>query len=121
VDQTRVVQFLDRLLSECDGNVIVVWDNLPAHRSKLVKAFCATHRRLWLKNLPGYAPDLNPIELVWCMSKYHRLAKHGIAELEQLHQAAQQATDEVAHEQELLKSCIRHAGLADALYRDGDQ
>jgi transposase len=31
---------------------------------------------LWLENLPGYAPDLNPIELVWCMSKYHRLANH---------------------------------------------
>ena len=121
VDQTRVVQFLDRLLAECAGNVIVVWDNLPAHRSKLVKAFCAMHSRLWLENLPGYAPDLNPIELVWCMSKYHRLANHGIAELEQLHQAAQEATDEVAGEQGLLKSCIRQAGLAHALYRDGDQ
>jgi transposase len=121
VDQTRVVQFLERLLKECPGNVIVVWDNLPAHRSKLVKAFCAAHRELWLENLPGYAPDLNPIELVWCMSKYHRLANHGVAELEQLHQAAQQATDEVAREQDLLKSCIRHAGLADALYQSGDQ
>ena len=121
VDQTGVVRFLDRLLGECPGNVIVVWDNLPAHRSKLVKAFCTTHRRLWLENLPGYAPDLNPMESVWCMSKYHRLANHGIAELEQLHQAAQRATDEVAREQELLQSCIRHTGLADALYQHGDQ
>jgi transposase len=121
VDQGGVVQFLGRLLRECPGRLIVVWDNLPAHRSKLVKAFCAAHPRLWLENLPGYAPDLNPIELVWCMSKYHRLANHGIAELEELHRAAQEATDEVAGEQELLRSCIRHTGLADALYPDGDQ
>jgi transposase len=121
VNQTDVVTFLNRLLDECSGRVIVVWDNLPAHRGNLVKQFCSAHRRLWLENLPGYAPDLNPIELVWCMSKYHRLANHGIAELEQLYEAAQRATDEVARHQELLKSCIRHAGLADALYPDGDQ
>jgi transposase len=120
VDQSGVIRFLRRLLDECRGNLIVVWDNLPAHRSKAVKTFCGQHHRLWLEALPGYAPDLNPIELVWCMSKYHRLANHGIAELEQLHEAAQQATDQVAREEDLLRSCIRHAGLADALYPAGD-
>jgi transposase len=121
VNQEGVIRFLRRLLKECGGNVIVVWDNLPAHRGKAVKAFCREHHQLWLEALPGYAPDLNPIELVWCMSKYHRLANHGIAELEQLHEASQQAVNEVAREQELLKSCIQNAGLADALYQQGDQ
>jgi len=41
---------------------VVVWDNLPAHRSvvarKLVEAAGAT-----LLPLPSYSPDLNPIEL----------------------------------------------------------
>jgi len=121
IDQHAVVQFLRRLLAECPGNVIVVWDNLQSHRSKLVKAFCAAHPQLWLEALPGYAPDLNPIELIWCMSKYHRLANHGIMDLEQLHQAAQEATNELAGEQELLLNCLRHTGLADALYPSGDQ
>lgn len=121
VNQEGVIKFLRRLLKACEGNVIVVWDNLPAHRSKAVKAFCREHHQLWLEALPGYAPDLNPIELVWCMSKYHRLANHGIAELEQLHQASQHAVNEVAREQELLRSCIVNAGLADALYSNGDQ
>jgi len=121
VDQQAVVQFLRRLLAECPGNLIVVWDNLPAHRGKLVKALCSANPRLWLEALPGYAPDLNPIELVWCMSKYHRLANHGIMELEQLHQAARQTTNELADEQELLMNCLRHTGLADALYPPGDQ
>ena len=121
VNQDGVIKFLRRLLKECGGNVIVVWDNLPAHRGKAVKAFCRQHHQLWLEALPGYAPDLNPIELVWCMSKYHRLANHGIAELEQLHEAAQSAVNEVKREQELLRSCINNAGLADALYQRGDQ
>jgi transposase len=122
IDQHAVVQFLSHLLKELRGNVIVVWDNLQAHRSKLVKAMCSAQRgRLWLEALPGYAPDLNPIELVWCMSKYHRLANHGIGDLEQLHQAAQEAIDEIKSEKDLLRNCIRNAGLADALYPDGDQ
>jgi transposase len=118
VDQHDVIDFLQRLLSDTPSQqrLFVVWDNLPAHRSKLVKQMCFTERRLWLEALPGYAPDLNPIELVWCMSKYHRLANHDLIDLERLHQAAQQATDEIANEKTLLKSCLRHAGLAHALY-----
>jgi len=123
VNQQAVIRFLQRLLDECPGNVIVVWDNLAAHRSKLVKAFCRGpgHHRLWLEALPGYAPDLNPIEQVWCMSKYHRLANHGIADLEHLHEAAQRTIRDTADDQNLLMNCLRHAGLADALYPDGDQ
>jgi len=121
IGSEEVVLFLQALLEHCSGNVIVVWDNLPAHRSNLVKDFCRENHRLWLEALPGYAPELNPIELVWCMSKYHRLANHGIAELEQLHEAAQQALNEVKREQELLQSCIDNAGLAHALYQRGDQ
>lgn len=121
VDQQAVMQFLRRLLDECPGQVIVVWDNLPAHRSKLVKAFCRAHHRLWLEALPAYAPDLNPIEQIWCMSKYHRLANHGIADIENLHQAAQQSTADIAAEEQQLISCLRHAGLASALYPEGDQ
>jgi len=70
--------------------------------------------------LPPYAPDRNPIELVCCMSKYRRLANHGIAQLERLHQAAQRVADEVALEQDLLQSRIRHTELRRASYPSGD-
>jgi transposase len=122
IDQYAVEQFLNHLLQELPGPLVVVWDNLQAHRSKLVKAMCSAQRgRLWLEALPGYAPDLNPIELIWCMSKYHRLANHGIGDLEQLQQAAQGAINEILLQTELLKNCIRNAGLQHALYPDGDQ
>ena len=121
IDQQAVIQFLRRLLDECPGNVIVVWDHLPAHRSKLVKSFCRGNHRLWLEALPAYAPDLNPIEQIWCMSKYHRLANHGIADMEHLHQAAQESTTNIADEAPLLLKCLTHAGLKNALYPDGDQ
>lgn len=122
IDQAAVTQFLRRLLGECPGNLIVVWDNLPAHRAKQVKQLCrATSPRLWLEALPGYAPELNPIEQIWCMSKYHRLANHGIMALEQLHEAAQETIHDIGNEPPLLLNCLRHAGLADAIYPPGDQ
>jgi len=46
--------------------VILMWDRLPAHRSRVVKAALAQHRS-WLTVvwLPAYAPDLNPVEQLW--------------------------------------------------------
>ena len=46
--------------------VLVIWDGLPAHRSRRVSDWVTSHRD-WLsvEPLPGYAPDLNPIEQVW--------------------------------------------------------
>jgi hypothetical protein len=41
----------------------LLWDGLPAHRSKAMRAWLATQRH-WLvvERLPAYAPDLNPVE-----------------------------------------------------------
>ena len=46
--------------------VILIWDHLPAHRSKVMKRFLFEQRDwLHIEWLPGYAPDLNPTEGVW--------------------------------------------------------
>jgi transposase len=43
-----------------------VLDGLPAHKTTLVKTYVAsTKGMLTLHYLPGYAPELNPDELVW--------------------------------------------------------
>ena len=62
-----IVRFLKHLLHHIAGKLLVIWDGLPAHRGKVVKAFLAAGaaRRLHLERLPGYAPDLTPDEGVW--------------------------------------------------------
>ena len=46
--------------------VHLVVDGLPAHKTTLVKTYVAsTNGMLTLHFLPGYAPELNPDELVW--------------------------------------------------------
>ncbi len=67
--------------------------------------------------LPSYAPDLNPVEMVWDISKYHAMSNHGIDDLGELHAQAERQVRRVADEPSLLRACIRHAGLADALYQ----
>jgi transposase len=47
-----------------EGRLVLIWDNAPCHVAKRVTAEAA---RLGVEivNLPGYSPDLNPIERLW--------------------------------------------------------
>jgi transposase len=46
------------------GRLVLIWDNAPCHVAKVVKAEAAK-LGITLVNLPGYSPDLNPIERLW--------------------------------------------------------
>jgi transposase len=57
---------LKQMMRNRSKPVHLVVDGLPAHKTKLVKEYVAsTEGRLTLYFLPGYAPELNPDELVW--------------------------------------------------------
>ena len=75
-DEQSLVEFLGQLHGHLGGDkVTIIWDGLPSHRSKLMKAYVASQRR-WLvvERLPAYAPDLNPVELLWGNLKGTELA-----------------------------------------------
>ena len=46
------------------GRLVLIWDNAPSHVAKVVTAEAA-RLGIDLVNLPGYSPDLNPIERLW--------------------------------------------------------
>jgi transposase len=63
----QTVQFLRELArwrAGQKGRLVLIWDNAPCHVAKTVRAEAA---RLGIEvvNLPGYSPDLNPIERLW--------------------------------------------------------
>jgi transposase len=60
------IDFLRRLLRDCDGRrVHLIVDGHPVHRAKLVSAWVGRHaERIELHFLPGYSPELNPVELL---------------------------------------------------------
>jgi transposase len=70
----QVIEFLTHLLRHIPGQLLVIWDGLPAHRSRLVQGWAAGQRtRLELERLPAYAPELNPVEYLWGYWKQHEL------------------------------------------------
>jgi transposase len=85
-DGPAVVRFLKHLLHHIPGKLLVVWDRLPAHRSKVIKDFLRQggSQRLYLAQLPSYAPELNPDEGVWNYLKrveLRNLCCHDLTEL----------------------------------------
>jgi transposase len=61
-----LVDFLRRLLRDCGGRKVhLIVDGHPVHRAKLVSAWVGRHaERIQLHVLPGYSPELNPVELL---------------------------------------------------------
>ncbi|MGD0942204.1 MAG: IS630 family transposase [Terracidiphilus sp.] len=60
------VTLLKQMMRNRIKSVHLVVDGLPAHKTKLVKEYVeSTDGRLTIHFLPGYAPELNPDELVW--------------------------------------------------------
>jgi transposase len=80
----EVVAFL-RQLKQHLPRMTLVWDRSQIHsRSRAVKGFLAANPSVAAEDLPGYAPELNPDELVWCWTKYGRLSNYaapGVGEL----------------------------------------
>jgi len=63
----------------------LILDSLPAHKAKVVRDYeKATNGKLKLFFLPGYAPELNPDELVWSYVKRTGTAKRPLASNESL-------------------------------------
>jgi transposase len=74
---TEVIWFLEQLLEEISGRVIVVWDNIGIHRSAEVATFLwLNRRRLETRRIPPYAPELNPDEAIWDVLKNDRLGNY---------------------------------------------
>jgi transposase len=108
----QAADFVRRLLRQIPaGPITLVWDKLQAHRSKPIKDLLAEHSRLSIVYLPSYAPDLNPVETLWCLTKYHRMANHTLDDVDLLLAEARRHIDAVAGEQRLLQACFASAGL----------
>jgi len=65
-NQFVFIDFLERLIKHHDDRkVFLIVDGHPSHRSKLVMQWVAEHaKQIELHFLPGYSPELNPVELL---------------------------------------------------------
>ena len=70
MDGEVFVQLLKKMMDRRKKPIHLVVDGLPAHKRLIVKEYVqSTQGKLAMHFLPGYAPDLNPDELVWSHAK----------------------------------------------------
>jgi transposase len=108
-----LIGVLQRLPALLDGApVILVWDQLPAHHSGAMKTWLAEQTH-WLQvvELPGYAPELNPVEPMWSAVKGKDLANYAATDLADLWRATQRALRRIRRNPALLWSFLAATGL----------
>ena len=99
------VGLLKQLMHRRKKPVRLVLDGLPAHKTKAVKTYVAsTQGRLTLHMLPGYAPELNPDELVWSHAKRTGNARRPLQKGERLEPRVAAQLAEIGNNPKLVRS-----------------
>ena len=72
-----IIKFLSGMLKHHSRrHLVVVMDQAPCHKSKKVKDYISTQKRLHVFYLPPRSPEFNPDEKVWSHLKHHELKSH---------------------------------------------
>lgn len=109
-----VVHFLQHLLRHIPGKLLVIWDGAPIHRAQVVKDFLAQGgaARIWLEQLPAYAPELNPEDGIWNLLKRVELRNVCCDDLAELRLELRLATARLRHRRSVLRGCLTQCGYA---------
>jgi transposase len=113
-DTESLIEFLGAFHEHFAGEkVTLIWDGLPSHRSKAMNAWIATQRS-WLvvERLPAYAPDLNPVELLWGNVKGVELANLCPETIDQARAAAEAGLQRAGTDYQLCFNFLEHTGLS---------
>ena len=112
-NQETLIEFLCDLHElEEPRSVVLIWDGLPAHRSRRMAEWAASQRN-WLSTeaLPGYAPDVNPTEQVWGSLKSTELANLCADTISEVAESAEDGLDRISCDAPLCFAFLRHCGL----------
>lgn len=112
IKKEDVVEFLKSLRRHIRDRVVLILDNLPAHRSGAVAEYVKANKR-WLQVewLPPYAPELNPLEDVWANLDGRELANFVPDDLEHLRRKVRGGARRIRRHEEVLWGFLKHTQL----------
>jgi len=114
IAKEQVVEFLAYLVQQLPYPLLIVWDRLPAHRSRLVAEFVELlEGQIELEYLPAYAPELNPVEYLWGHWKHHQLPNVCPQDLWQLNEGARRTLRRLRRRPRLITAFWKQASLFD--------
>jgi transposase len=67
-------------------------------------------KRLHLERLPGYAPDLNPVEGIWNYLKCRELGNVCCTDFAEFDTALRRAKERLRHKRQVIRGCIAECG-----------
>ena len=99
------IELLKRMMKGRKNPVHLVVDGLPAHKKLNVRQYIeSTNGKLTMHVLPGYAPDLNPDELVWSYVKRTGVARNPLRAGEKLEIRIDGQLREMQNDRRLVRS-----------------
>ena len=110
------IDFLKRLIRDTDQPVFLIVDGHPVHRSRAVRDFVeGTQGRMRLFFLPGYSPELNPVEQAWSHAKRHNVGTRVVTGPDQLRRLAHSALCKIQKLPRIVMGFFRHPDCAYAI------
>lgn len=107
------IELLGKLMDGRSKPLHLIVDNLPAHKTRAVRQFVDQQQgMLTLHFLPGYAPELNPDELVWSYAKRTGVARSPLRAGEQLADRVHQKLSQMQEDPALIRSFFQHPSVA---------
>lgn len=112
IAKEQVLAFLKALRAHFCSPLLIIWDNSQPHRSVLVRDYVAsTAGAIRLHFLPGYAPELNPVEFLWSWLKQHALANFCPDNFAELRHTTRGKLKSAQHRNAIIASCWQQADL----------
>ena len=107
------IELLKKMMHRRRKSVHLILDSLPAHKRSIVSEYVAsTEGRLTLHFLPGYAPDLNPDELVWSHIKRTGTARRPLQKGEKLREKVAEQLEKLQQLPSLIRSFFNAPSVA---------
>ncbi|MFL5860192.1 MAG: transposase [Solirubrobacteraceae bacterium] len=104
------IALLDQAHQRLGAALIVVWDNLNTHVSARMRRLIEARRWLTVVRLPGYAPELNPVESLWAPLK-RGLGNLAVRSLDQLAGTVRDRLRTIQRQPDLIAGFLAQTGM----------
>ena len=103
------IDFLSKIiLQHSRRKIVVVADNAPIHKAKLVREFVLSNeKRISLFHIPSYSPELNPDEHIWSYLKSYELVAHQAQNKKELRKIVGNKMRKIVGKEDLIQSFFK--------------
>lgn len=111
IQTDEFVDFVTAILHQLRRSLILVMDRYSVHRAGVKRLRASFGDRIQTEWLPGYAPELNPVEQIWKRTKYDDLPNLIPDDVYDLGHEVSGSIRHTRSSQAILKSFFEHCEL----------